>query len=158
MATASSPMKDTSLPRLLKKILDIGLSKRRMRADDVNWIYDLDLRNWEDSVISHVTGTPVTIKNGTQQEVKVRYLFKQKNALDGFDHVSGMNILLVRNLPAERTKFIPSADQELSAGCEWHIVLVKYCKNPMKRQELDSLEAKGKGHPDVIRGVVIKNN
>lgn len=158
MASNSSPMKDTSLIRLLSKILDIGLSKRRQRADDVNWIYDLDLRNWSDYDISHVTEEPTIVKGGTQQEVKIRYLFKQKNAFGGFDRVSGMNILLIRNLPVEKARFVPSVDQELSAGCEWNIVQVRYCKNPMNRAQIDLLEAKGKGHPDTIKGVVIKNN
>lgn len=156
--TVQEKVPKTSLDLLLEKILRIGLNERRRSSQGVDWVNALDLRGWKDWIIDHVIEKPTISNNGTSQEVKVRYLFKQKNELDGYDTVSGMNILVTRKLPAEKFNNNPSTREELSSGCEWCVVSIRYCKDPMSRNKIDLLEAEGKGHPDAIKGVVIKNS
>lgn len=148
----------TSLDILLEKILEIGLSERRRTSQGVDWVNALDLRSWTEWVIEHVIEKPTISDNGNSQEVKVRYLFKQKNSLDGFDTVSGMNILVSRKLPAEKFNNNPSVSDELSSDCAWAVVSIRYCKDSTQRNKIDLLEEEGKGHPEIIKGVVIKNN
>ena len=149
-------IKKSALEILLEKTLEIGLSERRKPDHGDGWIYALDLREWKDWQIEHIIEKPSINNNSNSQEVIVRYLFKQRNILDGFDSVSGMNILLERNLPAEKTDTNPRVDEDLTKGCEWGVVMIRYSKNPMHRNKIDRLESHGKGQKEKPTPFVLK--
>ena len=121
-------MKDTSLERLFKTIIETGL--KRWELGDIAF----DLFDWKHFPIEMIIQSVTTAKDKASQGCKARGICKIPSEI-GFTTFAVILISFRRNLPVEKGSEDPVYAEEI-LGCEWSPTQIKYCPSRKRPDEL----------------------